>query len=533
MQVLQECRDSRDDHMQTRARQRVRLNRDDLFVGETGPGNDVEEIDMSKVLDHLTEIDRMSSNKTEVFSRETQMCIGEFKKAGWYESAGGVSSTRGGGSAVELNLEEAPDLEDEWRSTYETRKLAWKQETKNTGDDMDTSCETGIAQLKNFEMVEETINVGRIENVEEPGESNGSPTNVMGQLVEKWMLNVKQRRAFNIVASHSTGEKGAQLLMYLGGPGGMGKSRVVSALRDFFGQRGESRCFRLAAYTGVAVRNIGGATLHSLLQMNESGRRHSAKVKGELADMWDGVDYLFIDEVSMIRCEMLHNISSILTEAKGKTSAFGGVNMVLAGDFAQLPPIGDVRLYKKMDISGLALGALKHAQAKVLGKLLWLSIETVVILHEVVRQGGSENKRFVELLQRLHTGICMREDYVLLKGRVMQEVGLMMDNEWCAAPVIITNNATRDAINVRATQAFAERTGSNVHWYDALDMHKRSKINDRALIENLEKQHSGQTKHRLRRILFVIGMPVLINQNFDVKAGVVNGSWGIYMGRIQ
>ena len=65
-------------------------------------------------------------------------------------------------------------------------------------------------------------------------------------------------------------------------------------------------------------------------------------------------------------------------------------------------------------------------------------------------------------------------------------------------PVIISNNTMRDAINVRAMHAFAERTGRDVQWYHALDMHKRSEIKDPVLIENLEKQHSGQMKHQLR-----------------------------------
>ena len=48
----------------------------------------------------------------------------------------------------------------------------------------------------------------------------------------------------------------------------------------------------------------------------------------------------------------------------------------------------------------------------------------------------------------------------------------------------------------------------------------------RGLVEKLEQHHSGQTKHRLRRIPLAIGMPVAVNQNFDVAAGVVNGSYG-------
>ena len=207
---------------------------------------------------------------------------------------------------------------------------------------------------------------------------------MMECLVKEWTLNMEQKKVFNTVACHTMEEKEPQLLMYLGGPGGTGKSRVVNALQEFFSQIGESRHFRLAVSTGMAARNIGGATLHSLLQMSESGKCSSVKAKRELQDMWDGVDYLFIDKVSMIGCEMLHNISSILTEVKGKTCAFGGVNMILAGDFAQLPPIGDVQLYKNINTCGTTSGASKRAQAKVLGKLLWLSVEMVVILQEVV-----------------------------------------------------------------------------------------------------------------------------------------------------
>jgi len=72
-----------------------------------------------------------------------------------------------------------------------------------------------------------------------------------------------------------------------------------------------------------------------------------------------------------------------------------------------------------------------------------------------------------------------------------------------------------------------------MHWYHAVDTHKRAVLKDPAVVEYLEAQHSGQSKHRLRWIpLQVIGMPVAVNQNFDVRAGVVNGSWG-YLRKVR
>ncbi|KAH7872505.1 uncharacterized protein C8R40DRAFT_1019898, partial [Lentinula edodes] len=80
-------------------------------------------------------------------------------------------------------------------------------------------------------------------------------------------MNTEQERAFRIVASHSQEKKPAPLRMYLGGPGGTGKSHVISALKNFFDQQQQTRRFRLASYTGVAAKNIAGMTLHAALSL--------------------------------------------------------------------------------------------------------------------------------------------------------------------------------------------------------------------------------------------------------------------------
>ncbi|KAJ7476626.1 hypothetical protein FB451DRAFT_965301, partial [Mycena latifolia] len=83
-------------------------------------------------------------------------------------------------------------------------------------------------------------------------------------------LNVEQARAFRIVADHSVAGDKEALRMFLGGPGGTGKSAVIHALEDFFLRRGQTRRLRLSSYTGVAARNISGMTLHAALMMNPS-----------------------------------------------------------------------------------------------------------------------------------------------------------------------------------------------------------------------------------------------------------------------
>ena len=527
MQVLHECRDSRNDHMQTRVRERAKPNRRSRDE-DSAPSNELEDLDMTEVLEHLEDIDRMSSRRIEEASKETQECLDRLENAGFFRTTDHRENSCGENDITGATVSTPKEdnlLEDEWRDTYDKRKSAWKLEAAQSEGDGTTS----VTTINRIDRVDEVADV--VMSEEAATQQAGVAVDghaLVAQIEEKWTLNKEQRRAFELVAKHSMEERPDQLLMYLGGPGGTGKSRVVNALRDFFQARNQTRRFRLAAYTGVAARNIGGATLHSLLQLNESGKELSAKARRDLASLWEGVDYLFIDELSMLGCEMLHNVSRALTGAKGNTNAFGNMNVIMAGDFAQLPPIGDVRLYKNFNTSALSASTTNRAQGKVLGRLLWLSFETVVILHETMRQSGKNNAPFVDLLQRLRDGVCNGEDYALLKDRCLQRGSdELRKDDWRFAPIIVTNNTTRDAINRKVAEAFAAQTGGELHWYHAIDMHDKKVVGDTALIKKLEEQHSGQTKHRLRRIPLVIGMPVAVNQNFDVAAGVVNGSQGI------
>ncbi|KAG1792670.1 uncharacterized protein HD556DRAFT_1238981, partial [Suillus plorans] len=88
-------------------------------------------------------------------------------------------------------------------------------------------------------------------------------------MISEFGLNTEQARAFSLIASHSLGENCEPLRMYLGGPGGTGKSRVIAAVTEFFSRRGQEKRLRLTSFMGVAARNIAGMTLHSALNLNQ------------------------------------------------------------------------------------------------------------------------------------------------------------------------------------------------------------------------------------------------------------------------
>lgn len=339
-------------------------------------------------------------------------------------------------------------------------------------------------------------------------------------------MNTEQARAFRIIAKHSQSPSNEPLKMYIGGPGGTGKSRVIDSLREYFTRSGQQRQFRLASYTGVAATNIAGMTLHAALCLNQRNhKKGSSKTTQDLISMWQEVDYLFIDEISMIGCSLLLQISEALGEAKGNTLPFGNINIILAGDFCQLPPIGQTRLFTKLDTSSYE-SASKRGQNDILGKLLWLSISTVVIFQDIMRQKGKDNVPFVELLNRLREGRCIDKDFDLLNKRIINNV-LIDWKSFRDVPIIVSDNVTKDAINVKATEAFAKRSGQDLHWYYATDTRGGKKIDDTELENHLLDLNSGQTNQRLGKIPLVIGMPIIVTQNFDVNGGIVNGTMGI------
>ena len=93
----------------------------------------------------------------------------------------------------------------------------------------------------------------------------------------------------------------------------------------------------------------------------------------------------------------------------------------------------------------------------MLGRLLWLTINTVVELKINMRQQGDKNKHFSELLGRLRMGKCNDTDYELLKGRLIGRHNLVIKkSDWASAPVIVSDNTTKDVLNKRYAIEFAE-----------------------------------------------------------------------------
>jgi hypothetical protein len=207
--------------------------------------------------------------------------------------------------------------------------------------------------------------------------------------------------------------------MYLAGMGGTGKSTVLKALTDFFINRGESHRMIVVAPTGTAAALLGGSTYHSVFGINSKTESEYNSISIEqVCSRLDGVDYVFLDEVSMLSCIDMYKISEKLAKTLNRPEkAFGGMNMIFAGDFAQLPPaIGGegVALYSHQ--AGCDPTS-KSSQQSGIGKHLWHQVTTVVILRENMRQKvqSEDDTKFRTALENMRYKACTPADISFLR----------------------------------------------------------------------------------------------------------------------
>jgi hypothetical protein len=144
-----------------------------------------------------------------------------------------------------------------------------------------------------------------------------------------------------------------QLLIFLGGEGGTGKSRIVEGVQTLCESWGRPHGLIKTALTGKAEKIIGGRTLAGFLLQIQNKR-----VSDELATL----DLIIIDEVSMMEKFQQSQLDKRLRIAKRVPEVFfEGVHIVLVGAFLQLPPVGGHPIYvdpfkKGSSMPGSSLG---------------------------------------------------------------------------------------------------------------------------------------------------------------------------------
>ncbi len=237
-------------------------------------------------------------------------------------------------------------------------------------------------------------------------------------------------------------------------------------------------------------------------------------------------EWLEIDECSMLTKDLLALTSEVVAKTRAQDGiqsphAFGGMNVILFGDFHQFPPVGHDNAALYRDSGNLA--------RSVIGKSIYDQFTTVVLLTQQIRV---TDHVWNELLQRLRTGDCTDKDIEIIDSLVLED---KCDNlpdfqqpPWDEAILVTSRQLPRDEWNLASIRQHCNRTGQR--WYNcpAEDTCGRGReglsAEERLLVAGTPNKNTGQLSDN---IVLAIGMKAMIVRNIATEADLANGTRGI------
>ncbi len=218
-------------------------------------------------------------------------------------------------------------------------------------------------------------------------------------------------------------------VVFVTGRAGTGKSTFIQFLRTKY----EGTC-AVVAPTGVAALNAGGVTIHSFFRFPPRVVNPEDVERMMDSRLYKALKVLVIDEVSMVRADVLDAIDRFLRlNGRAPDLPFGGIQVVLVGDLAQLPPV--VSTEEESALFSRRYRSPFFFSAESLSGSIMAPIE----LSRVFRQTDQD---FIDLLSQVRLGDANEHVLHVLNSRVGQPLP-------SPAPVILTpTNAAADRINL-------------------------------------------------------------------------------------
>ncbi len=284
---------------------------------------------------------------------------------------------------------------------------------------------------------------------------------------------------------------------FVTGPAGSGKTYVVNEYIRYLKEQRIS--VGVTASTGIAATHMGGVTIHSWAGIGikdtlDSSDLHDISSRSKAVRAIEAAHVLIIDEVSMLHHFRLDMVDRVLRHIKKVDAPFGGIQVVLCGDFFQLPPISRLGEPEARFIF--------EAESWKAGNF------SVCYLEESHRQGTDP---IVDILNEIRSGHVSPRASELLQSRMLRAGQLPASASGSDAPVrLYTHNIDVDAINDREISSL-----------DGVEsVHEMSTSGRKPLVDALKKSCLAPERLRLKK-----GARVMcVKNNFD--EGYVNGTLG-------
>lgn len=286
---------------------------------------------------------------------------------------------------------------------------------------------------------------------------------------------------------------------------GCGKSHLIKEFYRWI-NTSQQKTIYLTSTTGISAYNIGGITINSFMGIGTGDLPVETlikrlKYKVSIKNRIKTTDILVIDEISMMSAVVFEKINHICQILRRSHKPFGGIQIILTGDFLQLETIFNETTINKNSDTRLII------ESELFQKMF---TKSTIILKENFRQ--KSDTEYIELLMRIRKGMQTEDDIKLLISR-------LTPNDDSSLIHLVSSNKKAQMINTKQLNQIKSEEYvfesqftkyGNVETCDLLEKELRSQF-----------VQKGIEIIRLRR-----GCRVLLIKNLDVSLGLVNGSTG-------
>ena len=303
---------------------------------------------------------------------------------------------------------------------------------------------------------------------------------------------MRQSSALNIL---QTGQN-----VFLTGSAGSGKTYTLNQYIHYL--RARRVPVAVTASTGIAATHMNGTTIHSWSgigikdEMTERDLIAIAR-KPFLADKLKDTAVLIIDEISMLHAKQLNLVNEVLKHVRKNDTAFGGIQVVVAGDFFQLPPVGS-----KGETNREKFAFMSQAWLDAKFHICYLSEQ-----HRQVSEAANGGLDLDDILNQIRRQEVTFEAIATLEATYDQNVDIKRTR-------LYTHNLNVNKIN---DKELAELSGEMMRF-------EATSIGDSKLVETLKKTVRTQDE-----LILKIGAKVMFIKN-NTELAVSNGTMGELIG---
>lgn len=287
--------------------------------------------------------------------------------------------------------------------------------------------------------------------------------------------------------------------IFITGPGGVGKTHLIKIYKDLYSYK---KNIAVTSTTGISAILIGGSTLFSYLGIglgtNSLEYLHTMILKNKyIYSRWLKLEVLIIDEISMLSPELFDKLENLARLIRRNKEFFGGIQIILFGDFLQLPPV-------------------KNSDNFCFESKSWKYLDKIIYLKDIVRQTDTF---FKNCLTKVRLGIIDDEVKKILNSRLNKEIV----NKYGIKPTqLLSTNSDVDYINENELDILSEE-GKEFFEYKMetsfYDTKTKTKTN---VIEKIKNNCNAVDTLQL-----CLGAQVMLLCNLDIENELVNGSRGI------